>query len=316
MKAKLAQLPKPFFVLAPMDDVTDTVFRRIIKSCAPPDIFFTEFANADGLQSPGRSAVSKKLVFHEEEQPLIAQIWGAKPDNFEVSARELMQQGFVGIDLNMGCPVKNVIKQGLCSGLIENRDLAHQIILSTQSGAGQENVSIKTRIGTKGYDESWIRFLLEHRPVMLTVHFRSVKELSKVPAHWNLADELVRLRDEVSPDTLVVGNGDVTSRAQGIELAARHGLDGIMIGRGIFNDPYVFAEVSPWPNMAAADRKELFLKHIELFKEEWGDKKNPALLKKFAKIYISGFDGAKELRDQLMHTDSLEELSSTLRPTI
>jgi len=308
----LRKLPRPFFVLAPMDDVTDTVFRRVIKSCAAPDLFFTEFVNADGVQSAGRKAVSKKLVYHKEEQPLIAQIWGAKPDNFETTAREIMQQGFVGVDLNMGCPVKNVIKQGLCSGLIENRELAHELIAATQKGAGAENVSIKTRIGTKEYDESWMRFLLGHKPVMLAVHWRSVKELSKVPAHWELAEKVIKLRDEISPKTLLVGNGDVMSRKQGEELAEQSGLDGIMIGRGIFHDPYIFAPQSPWAETSADERKQLYLKHINLFNKEWGCNKNQALLKKFAKIYISDFDGAKELRDRLMHTESIEQLRSTL----
>lgn len=304
----LSTLPKPFFVLAPMDDVTDTTFRRVIQMCAPADLYMTEFANADGLQSPGRKAVIKKLQFYEQEQPLIAQIWGAKPENFEKTAREAMEMGFVGVDLNMGCPVKNVVKQGLCSGLIKNRSLAHDLITAAQRGAGTDKISIKTRIGTNAYDESWIRFLLEHKPTMLTVHFRTVKELSKVPAHWELAAETVRLRGELSPETLIVGNGDVESRHQGEELAEQYNLDGIMVGRGIFKDPYLFAKNSPWQSMGEAKRKALFAKHIELFMNEWAGQKNPALLKKFAKVYISDFDGAKELRDRLVHTDSPDEL--------
>lgn len=296
-----------------MDDVTDTTFRRIVQMCAPADLYMTEFANADGLQSPGRKAVIKKLRFYESEQPLIAQIWGAKPDNFEVTAKEAMGMGFAGVDLNMGCPVKNVVKQGLCSGLIENRELAHELIVATQKGAGKANVSIKTRIGTNSYDESWLRFLLEHKPVMLSVHFRTVKELSKVPAHWDVAAELVRLRDEISPHTLVVGNGDVESRTQGEALAQASGLDGIMVGRGIFKDPFLFSKDSPWESMGAEQRKAIYAKHIELFKEEWEGQKNPALLKKFAKVYISDFDGAKELRDQLMHTNSIDELRQCLQ---
>ncbi len=308
----IKNLPKPFFVLAPMDDVTDTTFRRVVHECAPADLYMTEFANADGIQSAGRKAVIKKLLFHESEGPLIAQIWGAKAENFEKTAREAMEMGFLGVDLNMGCPVKNVVSRGLCSGLIENREHAHELIIAAQNGAGADNVSIKTRIGTKNYDESWIRFLLEHKPPMFTVHFRTVKELSKVPAHWELAADIVKLRDEISPETLIVGNGDVESREQGEELAKESGLDGIMVGRGIFKDPYIFAKNSTWNSVSEADRKELYAKHIRLFKEEWEGKKNPALLKKFAKVYIAEFDGAKELRDKLMHTNSLDELLQVL----
>lgn len=306
-------LPKPFFVLAPMDDVTDLTFRRIVDECAPADLYMTEFANADGLQSPGRKAVIRKFKTYKQEQSLIAQIWGAKPENFETTAREAMEMGFVGVDLNMGCPVKNVVKQGLCSGLIENRDLAHKLIIAAQKGAGKENVSIKTRIGTKAYDESWVRFLLEHKPVMLTMHFRSVKDMSKVPAKWEFAKDIVRLRDELSPDTVLVGNGDVESREQGEDLANKFKFDGIMVGRGIFKNPFLFSKDSPWIEMTARQRKELYAKHIRLFKQEWEGQKNPALLKKFAKVYISDFDGAKELRDQLMHTNSLIELQTKLQ---
>lgn len=305
-------LPKPFFVLAPMDDVTDTVFRRIVAKCAAPDLFFTEFANVDGLQSPGRHAVGNKLRFYSEEKPLIAQIWGMNPGNFELTARELAERGFDGIDLNMGCPVKNVIKQGACSALIGNRQLAHDIIEATRKGAGEVPVSIKTRIGAKEYDESWIRFILEREPAVLTVHFRSVKDMSKVDARWEIASDVVRLRDEISPGTIIVGNGDVMSREQGLELAAKYNLDGIMIGRGIFTDPYIFSDKNEWHNLTQEDKIRLYRDHIEMFIKEWGDKKNPALLKKFAKVYINDFAGAKELRAELMSANSAAELLDKL----
>ncbi len=308
----LHTLPKPFFVLAPMDDVTDTTFRRVVHSCAPADLYMTEFANVDGLQSPGRKHVGKKLIKDASEGALIAQIWGSTVKNFRITAREIMADGFIGVDLNMGCPVKNVVSRGLCSGLIENREHAHDIIVAAQDGAGSENVSIKTRIGTREYDETWIRFLLEHKPPMLTVHFRTVKEMSKVPAHWELASSIVALRNEISPDTLLVGNGDVESREQGEKLAKESGLDGIMIGRGIFKNPYVFASSSVWDSVGETERKQLFAQHISLFREQWEGRKNPALMKKFAKVYISDFDGAKELRDRLMHTESLDDFTKEL----
>lgn len=308
-----ANLAKPFFVLAPMDDVTDTVFRRVVAGCARPDVFFTEFASVDGLQSAGREAVERKLRFYDDEQPLIAQIWGVQPDNFYKTAQELAAKYYAGIDLNMGCPVKNVIKLGACSALMHNRELAHEIIDKTIQGAGSVPVSIKTRIGSKTYDESWLRFLLEHRPAALTVHFRSVSELSKVTARWDLAEQLVALRDAVSPETVLIGNGDVLTRQRGEDLASQYALDGIMIGRGIFQDPYVFDPSSPWQSMAAEQRIQVYIRHIKLFTEEWGAGKNPAVLKKFAKIYISGFDGAKELREKLMMCSSAEGLLEVLR---
>jgi tRNA-dihydrouridine synthase len=307
-----AELPKPFFVLAPMDDVTDTVFRRVVAGCARPDVFFTEFASVDGFQSPGRSVVEKKLRFYPEEQPLIAQIWGINPDNFYKTARELADRGYAGIDLNMGCPVKNVIKLGACSALMHNRELAHEIITRTKEAAGSLPVSIKTRIGSKDYDESWLQFLLEQQPAALTVHFRSVRELSKVPADWDLADRLVSLRNTISPSTILIGNGDVLSRSQGEDLANSCGMDGVMIGRGIFHDPFAFSRATPWPAMPAEERIKVYAKHIRLFAEEWGADKNPAVLKKFAKIYINGFEGAKDLREKLMALSTTSELLKLL----
>lgn len=295
------QLKKPIFVLAPMDDVTDTVFRRVVASTARPDVFFTEFANADGLQSAGREAVLQKLKFTEVEKPLIAQLWGMKPENYAKTTAELVKMGFSGVDLNMGCPVKNVVKMGACSALINNHELAGSLIRATQEGAdGKIPVSVKTRVGFDKVDMGWIRFLLEQGLAALTVHGRTAKEQSKVANDWELIGEIRRMRDEIAPQTLIIGNGDVLTLKQGEELVKKHKLDGIMIGRGIFQDPYVFSADSPWEQMKTSDKLALYVKHIELFEQEWGESKNPAGLKKFAKVYISGFDGASELRSKVM----------------
>lgn len=304
------QLPRPLFVLAPMDDVTDTVFRRVVAENAPPDLFFTEFASVDGFVSAGKMAVEKKLRFTGVEKPLIAQLWGVRPENFYKTARELAPRDFDGIDLNMGCPVKNVIKLGACSALMQNRPAAHEIIEATLNGAGTSPVSIKTRLGQKDYDESWLEFLLEHKPAALTIHFRSVRELSKTDAHWELAPRIVNLRNKISPDTLIIGNGDVQSRQHGLELAKKYNVDGIMIGRGIFHNPLMFYPDAgdAWKNCGKPQRLDMYRRHIQLFSNEWGEAKNPAVLKKFAKTYVSGFDGAKELREKLMRANSATDL--------
>ncbi len=307
-------LTKPFFVLAPMDDVTDTVFRRIVAGCARPDLFFTEFVSVDGLQSPGREALRKKLAFKGGiEAPLIAQVWGLKPENYYKTARELVELGFDGIDINMGCPVPVVIKNGACSALINNRPLASDIINATIEGAGDLPVSVKCRIGFNTIDLSWHEFLLGHNIAALTVHGRTTKELSKVPNHWDVIGQIRELRDQISPDVVLVGNGDVTTRAQGEELADTYGLDGIMIGRGIFHDPYVFAGESPWQSLPRAHKLDLFSKHIVLFLEQWDDTRNPAGLKKFAKVYCSGFDGASEIRERIMACTGAKEMLQVLQ---
>jgi len=311
----LQQLPKPFFVLAPMDDVTDTVFRQIIADCALPDLYFTEFVNVDGLQSPGRPKLLKKIQFTAKEKPLIAQIWGKIPDNFRKTADELVQMGFSGIDINMGCPVKAVVKNGCCSALINNRELAVEIIKATQEGvAGRVPVSVKTRVGFNEVDLSWLELLLQQKLSMLTIHGRTTKQQSAVPADWELIGKVRELRDKIAPGTLIVGNGDVESRAQGLELADKYQLDGIMIGRGVFHDPFVFAEDSPWPQYSKQQRVDLFATHVKLFSETWkNEDRNIVTLNKFCKIYIQGFDGAKELREQLMKASSATELLALLK---
>lgn len=311
----LTQLPRPFFVLAPMDDVTDSVFRRVVASCAAPDLFYTEFVNVDGLQSPGRPKLAKKIrVVADEERPIFAQLWGKNPENFRKSAAELVDMGFDGIDLNMGCPAKSEVANGTCSALINNRPLAHEIIEATKEGvAGRVPVSVKTRLGFSTIDLTWHEFLLEHDLDMLVVHGRTRKEMSKVPAHWDEIGKVRQLRDTMKLNTLIVGNGDVENRAHGSLLSAQYGLDGIMIGRGLFHDPYAFAAVSPWPTLSRAERLELFERHIRLFAETWQDGERPVItLNKFCKVYVNGFDGAKELREQFMAATTTDELLAML----
>ncbi|MGH7195164.1 MAG: tRNA dihydrouridine synthase [Candidatus Saccharimonadales bacterium] len=321
-------LPRPFFVLAPMDDVTDTVFRQIVAECAAPDLFFTEFTNVDGLQSPGRPKLLRKLKFVKSETSLIAHIWGLKPENFYKTTREIasgqlarelgLPRGcnFVGIDLNMGCPAKSEVKSGACSALINNRQLASEIIKATQKGAnGKLPVSVKTRLGFSEVDMSWTEFLLKHDLAMLTMHGRTRKQMSKVPANWDLIGKVSKLRDTISPKTLIVGNGDVTSRSQGLELAKKYNLEGIMIARGIFQNPYIFCKDGSckWEKCGVVSRIELFKRHVELFDKTWQDgERNIQTLNKFCKIYISGFDGAKELREQLMAASDASVLLALL----
>lgn len=296
--------------MAPMDDVTDTVFRQIIADAAKPDIFFTEFVNVDGLQSPGRPKLIHKLVFTDKEKPIIAQIWGLKPDNFYKTTKELKKMGFAGIDINMGCPVKTVVKNGACAALINNRELAGEMIDRVREAAGDDfPVSIKTRIGFNEVDFSWIEFLLKKKLNMLTIHGRTAKQMSKVPANWALISQIRQMRDSLSPSTLIVGNGDVSSRSHGLQLASKYQLDGIMIGRGIFDDPFVFSRKSPWASYTKTQKVELYKKHVELFAKTYqnGERKSHTL-NKFCKIYINGFEGAKELREKFMKANTTDEL--------
>lgn len=323
------ELPRPFFVLAPMDDVSDTVFRQVITDCAAPDLFFTEFVNVDGLMSIGRPHLLKKLRFASKEGRVVAQLWGLNPDNFRAVATQIADGSlahelglpdgvnFAGVDLNMGCPAKSEVKNGACAALIrrESWPLAEQIILATKEGlAGRLPLSVKTRVGFSDVDMEWFDFLLRFDLDMLTVHGRTRKQMSKVPADWNLIGQVRQKRDDLGVSTLIVGNGDVESRAHGEELAAKYGLDGIMIGRGVFHDPFVFAEKSPWESYTKEQRIELYRKQVELFAATWQAGERPIhTLNKFCKIYMQGFDGAKEFREKLMAATEVDELLQLLR---
>lgn len=309
-------LSKPFFALAPMNDVTDSVFRRVITSCAAPDIFFTEFVSVDTLQSAGKASMDNKLLFINEEKPLVVQVWGIDPDNYEATSKELSTKGYAGIDINMGCPVAKIIKNGACSALINNRELAKKIIASTQRGAGEIPVSVKTRIGYDHIDLTWIEFILKQNLAALTVHCRTVVEKSNVENHFEVIDPIVKMRNEISPKTKLIINGDISSRSHGEQIAKQYKIDGLMLGRAIFDDPYVFSDKSKWAEMEAVDKVKLYLQHIEWFDETWQGTKNPDILKKFAKIYIVGFDGAHKIREMVMGHSDIASVKETIKSLI
>ena len=305
-------IKKPFSALAPMEDVTDTVFRRLLASWGAPDVFFTEFVNVDGMCSPGRDAVIHRLQHTDVEKPLIAQIWGLRPKNFEIAARDISAMGFDGIDLNMGCPVKKIIKTGACSALIENPSLADEMIAATREGAGDLPVSVKTRIGFKKRKTvEWSHFLLEHNLSALTVHGRITSEMSDVPADWEEIRKVVELRNTMQMPTLIIGNGDVDRPEQLREFPSRYGVDGVMVGRGIFHNPYLF-RAGDFDCLSFTEKASLLREHITLYRQVWGNGSNFNVIKKFVKVYIRGFSGAAHLRAELMETTGYDELLALL----
>lgn len=307
------KLPKPFTVLAPMDGVTDTVFRQIINSIGRPDVFFTEFVNCEGLLSPGKNVVSERLKYIPNEQPIVAQIWGIKPEDFFQVAQDVKKLGFSGIDINMGCPDRTVIRDGACAGLIRDPNLSGKIIEAAKKGAGGLPVSVKTRIGFYKEDvEKWIGFLLKQDLAAISIHLRTVRELSKVPAHWELMPKIIELKNKIAPNTLIVGNGDIESLVEIKEKHKLYGCDGYMIGTGIFANPWLFNPSIKIEYITVKERLNLYLKHIDLFSKTWGESRNPATLKKFCKTYVSNFPGVVDLRKKIMFSRSLKELRDTI----
>lgn len=296
------QLPKPFLALAPMDDVTDVVFREIISTYLPkPDVFFTEFASADGLCSKGKDMVARKLMFTEHQHPVVAQIWGKTPEHFFEAAKLIESLKFDGIDINMGCPVEAVIKKGAGAALCTTHDLAAEIIAATKRGAPNIPLSIKTRLGLdKVVTEEWVTFLLQQNIAALAIHGRTAVQMSTGEADWSEIGKAVKIRNKIAPQTVIIGNGDIKSYAQAEEMHKKHGVDGVMIGRGIFNNPWVF-EKTLTPVMHKKEAYiNLLLKHVQLYDKIWGKKKNFEMLKKFFKMYVKDFEHASELRQKLM----------------
>lgn len=307
-----AELPKPFFILAPMEDVTDVVFRHVVKEAGAPDVFFTEFANSDSFCHPeGIESVRGRLAFTEDEQPMVAHIWGDKPEFFRETSIALADMGFKGIDLNMGCPVPNVAERGKGSGLILRPEVAAELIRAAK--AGGLPVSVKTRIGFNEMDEmeGWISQLLKQNIANLSVHMRTRKEMSKVEAHWELIPKIVKMRDEIAPETLITINGDILDRQMGLDLAEKYGVDGLMIGRGIFKNPYAF-EKEPQEHSP----KELIdLLRLQLdLQDKYAEQVPRSIvgLHRFFKIYVKGFPGANDLRVSLMNTKSTAEVRAIL----
>ena len=293
-----------------MDDVTDVVFRQVVAEVAPPDVLFTEFVSTDGLQSAGRKVTLERLRIEPDlKLPLVAQIWGSDPEHYYQSARDIAALGFTGIDINLGCPEKSIVARGCCGGLIGQNDRVTDIIAATKAGAPDLPLSIKTRLGLgQIITEEWAGFLLTQNLAALIIHGRTVREMIRVPAHWDEIAKIPALRDQLAPGTVIVGNGDIENHAHGLELVAKTGVDGIMIGRGIFHDIFAFAPSQPDPTPEIM--LPILLRHLDLY--EASSIKSFNTLKKFFKIYVHGWPGSADLRVRLMDAASPAEVRDIL----
>ncbi len=316
-------IDKPIIALAPMEDVTDTVLRELLLGIADPGclhVVMTEFVSTDGLlHKKGRKRVIHRLLVTDEERQLlkdknvriVAQIWGNTPENYQKVIKEIADEmEFDGIDINMGCPVVKVVRRGCCSGLIGNPSLAKEIILAAKE-ASHLPVSVKTRIGLKEVaTEEWIGQVLETEPAALTIHGRIQKQMSDGLADWSEIGKAARLRDRMGLDLPILGNGDVLSLEDARAKCAEFGLDGAMIGRGIFENPWIFQNEQH--KRSREEKLDLLWKHTELFDRVWGSSKNFHILRHYYSIYSKGFRGAAALRARLMQTESIEDVRGLL----
>ncbi len=289
-----------------MADVTDLPFRAIVARCGRPDVFYTEFISAHGLASDGRNRLIKDLAIGEHDHPIAAQFFGTWPEHLYAAGKLARELGFDGVDINMGCPDRAIVKQGAGIALAKTPELAKDLITALRDGAGGLPVAVKTRLGLYKTTEmeTWLPALLAAKPDVLIVHGRTMKEMSKVPAHWDLIEQAAKWAHEAG--VLCVGNGDITSRSQGEELARRHGVDGYMVGRGIFRDLWLFSADAR--ERTPRERLELLLGHTELWLAQWDGTKSFDLMKKFYKMYCSGWPGAHDLRARLMASKGTDEV--------
>jgi len=355
-------LPKPIIVLAPMADVTDAAFRRMIAKYSAhtrkdgtvggPDVMWTEFVAADGLAratEEGKRKLMADLMYDESERPIVAQLFSSNEEYMESAARLCRELGFDGVDINMGCPDRSIEKQGCGSAMIKNPAQARAIIRAAKRGAGDIPVSVKTRLGyNQDQLEEWLPELLAEEPAVITVHARTRKEMSKVPARWERLKRAVEIRNELGSQTLIFGNGDVESVEDAQQKAEASGADGVMLGRAIFGNPWLFSPEKTLPERITSsetsmlahrtslydslrklllprssslsapfqkkkeivslnERLKVMVEHTKLFEELLGFK-NFAIMKKHYKAYVNGFDGAKELRVELMEANSAAEV--------
>ncbi len=325
MKNFWRKLKKPIFCLAPMADVTDYAFRKIITKYGKPDIFFTEFVSADGLCSAGKNKLLISLKYSKKERPIVAQIFGSKPENIRKASALCKKLGFDGIDINMGCPDKLIEKQFAGAALIKNPKLAREIIRAAKKGGQGLPLSVKTRIGyNKNEIETWIPELLKENLTAITIHLRTRKEMSNVPAHWDLVKRIIEIRNESKKKTLIIGNGDIIDIDDGRKKCKETGCDGVMIGRGVFGNPWFFSGCQR-PSLTFSVSKTVFgdfgeieeklkvlIEHTKLFEKMLGKHKNFAIMKKHFKAYVNGFNGAKELCTKLMEVKNVREAESII----
>ena len=346
MKKFWEKLPRPFFCLAPMADVTDAAFRRMFAKYGKPDVTWTEFVSADGLSSKGREVLKYDLLYSEKERPIVVQLFSSTPSKMREASKLCADLGFDGIDINMGCPDRSIEKQGAGAAMMKDEKKAGDIIAAVKDGikdskkknAKNMSVSVKTRIGyNKNQIKEWIPFLLSQDIDALTVHARTRKEMSLVPARWEHVKEVVEIRNKMGLKTKIIGNGDVKDLEHGYELAKETGCDGIMVGRAVFGNPWFFADLrrinSKFSQVLGRGRTrgqtsskilinstpivkqklKVLVEHTKLYEKLLGKVKNFAVMKKHYKAYVNGFDGAKELRVKLMDTNSAKEVENIIK---
>ena len=316
------KLNKPIFALAPMANVTDAAFRRVIAKYGKPDVMWTEFVSADGLAlapEAGRKKLLANLIYSEAERPIVAQFFTSSPEYMRQAAALARELGFDGVDINMGCPDRSIEKQGAGAALMKNPSLARKVLQAAKEGAGKLPVSVKTRIGYSQPElENWLPEILKEEPAAVIIHARTRKEMSKTLARWEFVRRAVEIRNASGKETFIFGNGDVGDLNEARTRVIETSCDGVMLGRAIFGNPWLFSRGKRSDLKYEVSRSDLeeqlkvLIEHVRLFEELLGEYKNFAIMKKHFKAYISDFKGAADLRAKLMKTCNTDEVERVI----
>ena len=329
-------LKSPIIGLSPMDGITDAAFRYMLAKTHKPDVIYTEFVNVEGL---ARGAVSMldHLIYNKIERPIVAQIYGIETESFYKVAIMCCCLGFDGIDINMGCPANKVARRNSGAGLIRVPEQAKKIIRTvkqavtdwsngisleeaglrpkiinhlTESGDSHPHklipVSVKTRTGVDDIiAEEWVKHLLEEEPAVIAMHGRTLKQMYSGEANWEILGKVAKIVHQTN--TLFLGNGDIKSLNDAHERIKKYGTDGALIGRATCGNPWFFSGIEP----TMEERFKAAIDHARCF-EEMSMKHAFFAMRKHLAWYCKGFDGARELRKELMQTNSSDEVKVIL----
>lgn len=306
----------PIAALAPMDGYGDSPYRQIIKRIAPEVVVFSEFYSADGLVH-SKDLQAKALKHHTGEYPLIIQIFGKDPKMFAEAARIIESYGITGIDINMGCPAKKVVKSGHGSSLMINRDTAFRIV-EEMSQAVNIPVSVKTRLGWDNHDLliDFVKGLENAGANLISVHGRTYKQAFTGKADFT---GIYELKQHVNIPVLC--NGDVESYDDGLRKiihpenrdgsdTQKKNLDGFMIGRASFGNPWCFLPGNYAPTLG--EILDTMSEHGRIL-WEWKEKKGMMEARKHLVQYLHGFPNVKEYRSRLVQVESPADIEAVIR---
>jgi tRNA-dihydrouridine synthase len=351
-----ALLAQPIFGLAPMDGVTDAPFRHTVAVQGRPDVIITEFTSVmDVCRGPAHRLAS--LIYSEAERPVVAQLYGKDPALFYQAAHVVCALGFDGLDINMGCPARSVASSGSGAGLIRTPALAHEIVRAARQGiadwaggqtlagaglkdsradlvramnlrrAGRPDVprriiplSVKTRIGYNTVVvERWIEHLLAEQPAVVSVHGRTLEQMYRGEADWSAIERAARLAR--GSGTLLLGNGDVQSLADAVRRVRHHAVHGVLIGRGVLGEPWLFRHKEAAREAVAnaarllepvvpplEERFRVMLEHARQFEAILGRPAFPRMRKHLG-WYCKGFPGAAAMRAAMVRCSGSDDVA-------